>query len=185
MRLPFDSAKLVSMFGPRTIFGKKEFHYGMDFVTDNKKIYACEDGKVIVARPNGGYGNNVMIQHDGIISVYGHLSKILVKEGQRVKEGDLIGMEGSTGRSTGSHLHFEFRKERYNRSDSANPANIIGFKEIKYKQYKHVETLKEPTYIKLLKANTDSPELWVGFIEEMKNHPTGKYLPQLIEKLSK
>lgn len=183
MRLPFDSARLASPFGERFIFGKKQFHYGIDFVVDNKKIYACEDGKVIVARPNGGYGNNIMIQHDKLISVYGHLSKILVKEGQQVKEGDLIGMEGSTGKSTGSHLHFELRKERYGRSDSSNPANIIGFKEEKNKTYKHMVITKEPNYIKILKANTDSPELWVGFIEEMKSHPTGKYLPQLIEKV--
>lgn len=185
MRLPFDSAKLVSPFGMRTIFGKKAFHYGIDFVTTTKKIYACAAGKVILARINGGYGNNIMLQHENLISVYGHLSQILVKEGQTVQEGDLIGIEGTTGRSTGSHLHFEFRKSRWERSAETNPANIIGFAEERNKAYSYQAPIIKPEYIKILEQKVDNLALWVGFIEEMKNHPTGKWIPDLIEKLAK
>lgn len=181
MRIPFDSAKLVSPFGMRTIFGKNAFHYGIDFVTKNKKIYACESGKVIVARPNGGYGNNIMLQHEDLISVYGHLSQIFVKEGQLVREGDLIGMEGSTGKSTGSHLHFEFRKNRWERSADINPANVLKFTEKKLECY----TYQVPQYIKILEEKTDNIERWQAFIKEMENHPTGRWLPVLIEKLAK
>ncbi len=169
----------------RYIFGKRAFHYGIDFVTQNKKIYACAAGKVIVARPNGGYGNNVMIEHKNLISVYGHLSQILVKEGQQVKEGDLIGIEGSTGKSTGSHLHFEFRKSRWERSADTNPANIIGFAEERSKLYTHQAPITKPNYVKILEQKVDRPDIWVGFVEEMKTHPTGKWIPNLIEKLSK
>lgn len=73
---------------------------------------AADSGKVIVAGwpDNSGYGNRVMIDHgNGFITLYGHLSKILVTAGQTVKRGDTIGLMGSTGRSTGPHLHFEIR----------------------------------------------------------------------------
>lgn len=185
MRFPFDKAQLVCPFGPRHIFGKDEFHYGIDFVTSNKKIYACEAGRVIVARPNGGYGNNIMIQHEGLISVYGHLDQIMVKEGQMVKEGDWIGMEGSTGRSTGSHLHFEFRRNRSERSMETNPAKIIGFDEKRMEWYTYSPKKSPEKYQEILKARMDHPENWLKFIEKMKEHPMGKWLPELIEKISK
>ncbi len=169
----------------RYIFGKRAFHYGIDFVTQNKRIYAYAAGKVIVAHPNGGYGNNIMIDHKNLISVYGHLSEILVKEGQQVKEGDLIGIEGSTGRSTGSHLHFEFRKTRWERSVDTNPANVIGFVEERNKAYTYQAPIIKPNYVKILEQKVDRPDIWVGFVEEMKTHPTGKWIPNLIEKLSK
>ena len=74
-------------------------------------IYATADGIVSDAGWNsGGYGNLVKIDHGrGIETRYGHLSKIVVRAGQRVKRGELIGRMGSTGRSTGSHLHYEVR----------------------------------------------------------------------------
>ncbi len=77
-------------------------------------IYAAADGVVIIARFNGawngGYGNYIVIQHDnGTQTLYGHASKILVSAGDTVSQGDLIGKVGSTGESTGPHLHFEVR----------------------------------------------------------------------------
>lgn len=180
-RLPFNKAKAVSNFGMRHIFGSNSFHYGIDFVIIDKKIYATETGKVIVARVNGGYGKNIMIQHpDGLISVYGHLSKILVKEGQVVERGQYIGVEGSTGRSTGSHLHFEFRTKRWDRDKNANPAKYIdNFKPQVDKVYEHVESLN---YVDILKEKTDKPDMWLGFIDKEKNDSLGKWLPQFIEK---
>lgn len=185
MRVPFNKAKLSCPFGPRHIFGKDEFHKGIDFCIPDKKVLACETGKVLVAGVNGGYGNCVMIEHPNkLISVYGHLSKILVRVGQTVQEGEQIGVEGSTGRSTGSHLHFEFRPSRYERStdQKLNPANVIGF-DNKRGMVEHMTKAVKPKWQSILEEKVDSPQKWVEFVERMKDDPTGKWLPSLIEKL--
>lgn len=86
-------------------------HNGLDIDnrTDNDPIYASESGTVLKAGwNNGGYGNRVLIQHAGNQQTnYGHLKKVLVKAGEKVQKGDVIGIMGTTGRSTGVHLHFE------------------------------------------------------------------------------
>jgi murein DD-endopeptidase MepM/ murein hydrolase activator NlpD len=73
-------------------------------------IYAAASGRIITAGRQGGYGNLVEIEHGkGLATRYGHLSQILVTSGATVKQGQLIGRMGSTGRSTGTHLHYEVR----------------------------------------------------------------------------
>ncbi len=86
-------------------------HQGLDIAANyGTPIYAAENGVVITARWYGDYGNCVMIQHDnGIITLYGHCSYLHVYEGQYVTQGEAIADVGSTGRSTGNHLHFEVR----------------------------------------------------------------------------
>ncbi len=86
-------------------------HTGIDIaLRTGDKIYAAFDGVVRVAKYNGGYGNMVLIRHyNNLETLYGHMSEIKVKVGQEVKAGDVIGLGGSTGRSTGPHLHFECR----------------------------------------------------------------------------
>lgn len=86
-------------------------HQGVDIAADyGTPIYAAENGVVTMARWYGGYGNCVMIQHDnGIVTVYGHCSYLHVYEGQYVTQGEAIADVGSTGQSTGNHLHFEVR----------------------------------------------------------------------------
>ena len=86
-------------------------HTGIDIaLKTGDPIYAAFDGVVRVAKFNGGYGNMVLIRHyNNLETLYGHLSSIKVKVGQKVKAGDIIGLGGSTGRSTGPHLHFECR----------------------------------------------------------------------------
>jgi murein DD-endopeptidase MepM/ murein hydrolase activator NlpD len=90
------------------------YHGGVDVATAfGTPILAADSGKVLVAGwpDNSGYGNRVVIDHgNGYVTWYGHMSKILVVAGQTVKRGDQIGLEGSTGRSTGPHLHFEIRR---------------------------------------------------------------------------
>lgn len=90
------------------------YHPGMDIAAAfGTPILAADSGRVFVAGwpDNSGYGNRVMIDHgNGYITLYGHMSKILVTAGQTVRRGDQIGLEGSTGRSTGPHLHFEIRR---------------------------------------------------------------------------
>ena len=86
-------------------------HTGLDIALNTgDKVYAAFDGVVRVACYNGGYGNMILIRHyNNLETLYGHLSSIKVKSGQKVKAGDVIGLGGSTGNSTGPHLHFECR----------------------------------------------------------------------------
>jgi murein DD-endopeptidase MepM/ murein hydrolase activator NlpD len=90
----------------------REFHEGLDIAADfGTPVTATADGLVIWAAPHAGYGNAVVLYHsNGITSRYGHLSRISVEPGQRVRRGDQIGNVGSTGRSTGPHVHYEIRE---------------------------------------------------------------------------
>ncbi|OLE67077.1 MAG: hypothetical protein AUG09_04315 [Acidobacteria bacterium 13_1_20CM_2_68_7] len=89
--------------------GMRDFHQGLDLVAPlGTKVVAPADGIVTKIGPSGGFGNSVFISHGyGIITRYGHLANYNVKVGQRVKRGDVIATVGSTGRSTGPHLHYE------------------------------------------------------------------------------
>lgn len=90
----------------------REVHEGLDIAVDfGTPVSSTADGLVIYAAPHAGYGNLVIIYHsNGITSRYGHLSRISIEAGQRVKRGDQIGNAGSTGRSTGPHVHYEIRE---------------------------------------------------------------------------
>jgi murein DD-endopeptidase MepM/ murein hydrolase activator NlpD len=106
-----DRCRVTSGFQFRRdpLSGRREFHQGIDLAAPRgTPVIATADGKVADARKSGGYGNMVRLDHgDGITTLYGHLRKIHVKEGQTVSRGDVIGEVGSTGRSTGPHLHYE------------------------------------------------------------------------------
>jgi murein DD-endopeptidase MepM/ murein hydrolase activator NlpD len=90
-----------------------EFHPGIDFKGEyGDPIYATADGIVTRCDWYGGYGNAVVLNHSfGYQSLYGHMSKVNVMDGEEIKAGDLIGFIGSTGRSTGPHVHYEIRKD--------------------------------------------------------------------------
>lgn len=109
--MPTPSTKITDIFGYRP--RRRRSHAGLDIkVQTGDTIRAAFDGKVRVVQDQGrsGYGKYIVIRHDnGLETVYGHLSKHLVKADQLVRAGDVIGLGGSTGRSTGSHLHFETR----------------------------------------------------------------------------
>ncbi len=111
---PNDGA-ITSSFGWRRhpILGYSRFHAGIDFGGSyGSTIRAADRGRVIFAGWYGGYGYTVVIDHGGgIATLYGHTSKLYVKEGQAVQRGDAIAAVGSTGLSTGPHLHFEVRKD--------------------------------------------------------------------------
>ncbi|MBW4521401.1 MAG: peptidoglycan DD-metalloendopeptidase family protein [Scytolyngbya sp. HA4215-MV1] len=108
------NGEITSGFGWRMhpILGYERFHTGIDFGVDyGTTIYAADSGTVIFAGWYGGYGNAVIIDHgNGITTLYGHTSELFVSEGQAVKRGDAIAAVGSTGLSTGPHLHFEVRR---------------------------------------------------------------------------
>ena len=108
--MPCDSRMVTSHYGYRRSFRRQ--HYGTDikvFVSDT--IRAAFSGKVrVVSFERAGYGNYIVIRHpNGLETVYGHMSRHLVRANQIVKAGQAIGLGGNTGRSTGSHLHFETR----------------------------------------------------------------------------
>lgn len=110
---PIANFTFTSAFGVRSdpFRGAAAMHAGIDLASPTgTPIYATADGVVDRAEWFGGYGNMVEIDHGkGIATRYGHMSRISARDGQRVKRGDLIGYVGSTGRSTGSHLHYEVR----------------------------------------------------------------------------
>ncbi|WFU10677.1 peptidoglycan DD-metalloendopeptidase family protein [Rhizobium sp. CB3090] len=113
-RNPAPGKLITSPFGNRKdpFFGKLALHTGTDFhFSPGEKVKATAPGKVVSAGWTGGYGNMVEIDHgDGISTRYGHMEEVLVKVGDTVKTGDAVGLAGSTGRSTGTHLHYEVRE---------------------------------------------------------------------------
>ena len=115
---PEPNAVISQGFGPTQLWyepaygGYAHFHTGIDLVEPfGSPIYAADDGVVaLVGSSSGGYGNYVVIAHSGgWDTLYGHLSTALVKVGQLVTQGQVVGLEGSTGNSTGAHVHFELR----------------------------------------------------------------------------
>lgn len=114
-----EYARPSSHFGPR----RRRFHYGLDLaMPTGEPIYAAFDGVVRFSKYNRSYGNLIVIRHDnGLETYYAHLSKRHVTPGTRVRAGEEIGLCGNTGRSRGSHLHFEIR---YN-GNALNPEDVI------------------------------------------------------------
>ncbi|HVW13650.1 MAG TPA: M23 family metallopeptidase [Mucilaginibacter sp.] len=119
-------SSITSAFGYRTNpFDSEdaELHPGVDFRgAKGDPAHVTADGKVIFTGWKGGYGNCVIVQHkNDFQTLYGHLSHINVEEGQQVKTGDVVGKIGSTGRTTGPHLHYEVRKN----GKPVNPAKFL------------------------------------------------------------
>jgi murein DD-endopeptidase MepM/ murein hydrolase activator NlpD len=117
---------VTSEFGYRTdpFTGQRKGHSGLDMgAPKGTPIRAALDGTVLFVRyKNTGYGYHLAIDHGGgFVTIYAHCSKILVTEGQTVKAGDIIAQVGSTGRSTGEHLHFEVRVN----GEKQNPRNYL------------------------------------------------------------
>lgn len=120
---PYKPVAVRSKYGPR----RRRPHQGVDLpLKTGEPIYAAFSGRVRISQYNrGGYGNLVILRHDnGLETYYGHLSERLVEENQWVEAGQVIGLGGSTGRSTGPHLHFETRYY----GQSFDPERLIDFK---------------------------------------------------------
>jgi len=112
---PLESARVSSRFGKRVdpFLRRPAMHSGIDFrAASGTGVHATAPGKIVSAGRNGGYGRMVVIDHgNGMTTRYAHLSRISVKKGQAVEAGEIIGKVGSTGRSTGPHLHYEIRRD--------------------------------------------------------------------------
>lgn len=122
---PVTKARTASKFGRRIdpFHRKLAFHAGLDLAAvANAKVYSTSDGVVTHAARRGAYGNMVEVNHGyGISTRYAHLSRIHVVQGQKVKKGQIVGAQGSTGRSTGPHVHYEVR---FN-NRPIDPANFL------------------------------------------------------------
>ena len=131
LRTPLDGARVTSGFGMRMhpILGFTRMHTGIDFGAPiGTPVFAAGDGVVREARWAGGYGRWLQIQHNGEWATgYGHLSGWAVHEGERVRQGQVVGYVGSTGRSTGPHLHYEviFDGQKINPTGAKVPQGTI------------------------------------------------------------
>lgn len=124
-KVPINYTAFTSPFGYRTdpVYGGKRFHYGVDLAAPKgRPIYATRSGTVSIASYDSECGYYVQINHgDGYKSIYMHMTNYIVKKGQKVSQGEVIGYCGSTGKSTGPHLHFGISKN----GSYVNPANYI------------------------------------------------------------
>src|SRR5262249_55013914 len=124
MSLPLH-APITSPFGVRRhpIFGFMRMHTGVDLAGPNHSaIKAADTGNVLYTGYYGGYGKVVILSHGkGMSTLYAHMSSVAVSTGQNVQKGDIVGYEGTTGFSTGPHLHFEVRVN----GKPNNPLNYV------------------------------------------------------------
>ena len=140
-----DLKRMTSGYGYRIhpIYKTRKMHYGMDYSAKvGTEIYATGDGIVSkVKRSKRGYGNYVKINHGfGYETLYAHMSKYIVKKGQKVKRGEVIGYVGNTGISTAPHLHYEVRKD----NKKVNPVNFY-FNDLTPDEYeKMLELASQP-----------------------------------------
>ena len=133
---------MASGYGVRRdpIYGTMKFHEGMDFSAPvGTPVYATADGTVTASSWQSAYGNMVQIDHGfNYTTRYAHLSKLIARPGQQVRRGDLIGLVGNTGKSTGPHLHYEVRY----RGAPQNPVNYY-FYDLTPEQYDEIVNLAE------------------------------------------
>ena len=130
-RFPLQHAVVTSDFGMRKspFTGKSTYHAGIDLAAPTgSPVYACASGTIIEIAYSNIYGNYILLRHDdGRESLYGHLSKVRARLYEKVKSGIVIGYVGSTGLSTGPHLHFEVREQ----GKAKNPSLFIDTKKAK------------------------------------------------------
>lgn len=141
-----DLKRMASGYGWRIdpLYKTRKLHTGMDFTADTgTEVYATGDGVVeLVEQRNWGYGQSIVINHGyGYKTRYAHLSKFNVKQGQKVKRGDLIGLVGSTGKSTGPHLHYEVEVN----GEKVNPINYY-HSDLTPEQYEKLIELSQKSY---------------------------------------
>lgn len=159
---------LSSTFGFRNWGRRLKFHFGVDVRMDvGDPVYAAFGGVVRIAKKSSDYGYMVLIRHDnGLETLYAHFSQLLCYVGQTVKASDIIGLAGSTGRSTGPHLHFEVRFK----GEKINPNRLVNFPsgsllsdtlQIDQSCFKHLYEVKSaklkakiPKYIKARRGDT-------------------------------
>ena len=131
MGLPIKNGKITTPYNKKGKMWKSGFHTGVDFaVAEGTDIVAAVEGKVLANNWGKAYGNQIIVEH-GLHSkkvwmIYAHLSKVLVKAGDKIEKGQLIGKSGNTGNSSGPHLHFEVRDNaRWSAGKPVDPKEIL------------------------------------------------------------
>lgn len=156
---PLDDIVLTSHFGPR--WGR--MHAGIDLnLRTGNPIYSIFDGIVRIATFGGGYGYYVVVRHNnGLETLYGHMSKLSTKVGQEVKAGDILGLGGSTGYSTGPHLHLEilYAGSQFNPLHllEVNPKSAVPFIRMKFfsltpSHFRHIGTVVRNEYFHTVRS---------------------------------
>lgn len=164
LRAPVNFRYVSSNFNPRRlhpVLGTIKAHNGVDYVAPmGTPIMAAGDGKVIESAMKGANGNYVVIQHsNGIVTKYLHLSKRDVKKGDKVKQGDIVGRLGATGRVTGAHLHYEFvvggvhRDPRTVKLPQAEPLQGVARVEFTKQAKQYIAQLKAHERVTLAASN--------------------------------
>lgn len=158
---------------------KKTFHYGIDLACNKVPLYALGEGTVYKTGYDKSAGNFVYIKHGSVVAAYFHLTSIAVKKGQTVHKGTRIGIAGTTGASTGTHLHFGIRNistwkwqnpetwlSNYASASSAKTMKVIAKSGVKIRSgagtsYKRVGSLSYGTSIKVTSTKKVGKDVWV------------------------
>lgn len=127
MGLPIQNGKITTPYKKSGKMWSKGYHTGVDFaVKEGTEVIAVADGKIEPANWGKSYGIQAVQKVDGGWVIYAHLSKLNVKPGDSVKTGQLIGLSGNTGNSSGPHLHFEFRDNiRWSAGKDLDPSKFL------------------------------------------------------------
>lgn len=183
---PAISKKITSEYGPRG----DEFHKGIDIAHDTLNDYAIavSNGRVVKAYYSNSYGYTIVIEHDGYCTLYAHLKKLLVEQGQPIVDGQVVGIIGNTGNSNGVHLHFETRNGKYyadtffDKKDTGESVNGVD---------PMCMYIDEPeTWEEKLERCTSAPDAWIkgaevayGLSDFIPDLAIYKYFKELIIKL--
>ena len=181
--LPLENPKVTSEYG--IIRSDKKLHKGIDLISmsGDRNVKAIRSGVVrVTPYDKDGFGNYIsMQQKDGFRALYCHLEKILVKPGDTIEEGQVIGVEGTSGNSTGVHLHLELRKAPYDIGDHINVAEYLKIKNQKGKvEYIGSEdgTMTREDYEKIIKDKSGIDDNSIKYLELY------RYGDDLIRKLA-
>ena len=180
--LPVDTIRITSEW--KEYRSATELHDGLDIGSTpkgatNNKIYAVADGKVIVSKFNqGGYGNYLCVQHNGFITLYGHMQSLMLKVGDIVKGGQQIGLIGNTGSSSGYHLHFRLIGGNILKFDR-NPQTHLTWYSVDPTPYIN-DLIVFNDCKNILSKTVSAPIDWINFISNQSDMP---YIDDLIVKV--
>lgn len=181
---PLKECKVTSAYGMRKhpITKERNFHNGIDLAgAIGTPVYSVADGKILISTFHKNLGYYLVVDHDGFLSVYAHLKQKGLPVGRAVTSGQEIGKVGSTGSSSGPHLHFEIRLGEYG-NDKTFWQMIDGKYPNSVDPRPYLITM--PEYEKILRNTVSNVDGWLDFIERNKSDKMGQYLPELIVKLA-
>lgn len=186
---PLAHIFVTSDYGPRIhpVTKASNFHNGVDLrAATDTPLLAVDDGIVRISKannggPSTGLGYYIVIEHKTYCVAYAHLKTFGLPAGSVVKAGDIVGYSGNTGVSSGPHLHFEVRRGAYTATFWTKGKDGQYLNSVDPKEFFVDRTT--PEHEQIIRQKLNNPQAWIDFIEEMKDHPVGKWLPDLIKKI--